>query len=115
MLFTSSLLSCSPQGEFAATPLIAASDKNHIEVARFLIEHGASIDYQTKVFDNLFLFSNLLIILHFCIPPQRGYSALQAACNNGNTDIVKLLIQSNANIELKNQVGFVLPIFIHHS
>ena len=61
MLFTSSLLSCSPQdGIDAATPLIAASGENHIEVARFLVEHGASINYQNQVFDILFfLFFNL--------------------------------------------------------
>ena len=46
VLFTSSLLSCSPQSEYAATPLIAASGKNHIEVARFLVEHGANVNYQ---------------------------------------------------------------------
>ena len=63
MLFISSLLSCSPQSDIATTPLIAASESNHnIEVARFLVEHGANIDYQNKVFDIL-LFSNLLIII----------------------------------------------------
>ena len=50
MLFTSSLLSCSPQDEYASNPLIAASDRNHVEVARFLVEHGASINYQNQVF-----------------------------------------------------------------
>ena len=49
VLFSYSLLSCSPQDEYAATPLIAASDKNHIEVARFLVEHGAIVNYQNKV------------------------------------------------------------------
>ena len=52
MLFT--LLSCSPQDEYAATPLIAACGENYIEVARFLVERGASMDYQNKVFDMLF-------------------------------------------------------------
>ena len=56
VLFTSSLLSCSPQDEYASTPLMAASDENHIEVARFLVEHGASINYQNQVFDNHFLY-----------------------------------------------------------
>ena len=65
MLFTSSLLSCSPQEVYAATPLIAASDENHIEVARFLVECGASIDYQNKVFDIHFLFSNCLLCYIF--------------------------------------------------
>ena len=53
---TSSLLSCLPQSEFAATPLMAASDKNHLEVTMFLISNGADVNRQTKVFDNV-LFS----------------------------------------------------------
>ena len=54
------------------------------------------------------LFSNLLIISQYCIPPHdRVETQLFKlhACVLGNTDIVKLLIQSNANIELKNKVG----------
>ena len=113
-LFTSSLLSCSPQdGVVAPTPLIAASGKNHIEVARFLVKQGASIDYQNQVF--LITTSYFLICLLYpnsCVPPQFGYSALQVACDRGNTDIIKLLIQSSANIELKNNVGFVLTIIL---
>ena len=49
MLFISSLLSCPLQDEYASNPLIIASAENHIEVARFLVEHGASINYQDKV------------------------------------------------------------------
>ena len=78
-------------------------------MARFLVEHGASIDYQNQVF--FITTSCFLICLLYpssCIPPQFGYSALQVACDRGNTDIVKLLIQSNANIELKNKVGLNL-------
>ena len=50
--FISLLLSCSPQDDHADTPLIIASNQNHTEVARFLVEYGASINYQDKVFDN---------------------------------------------------------------
>ena len=64
--------------------------------------------------DNHFLFSNLLSIPHSFIPPQFGDSPLYAACNCGSTDSVKLLIQSNANIELKNKVGFILIKLIIH-
>ena len=103
VLFTSSLLSCLPQDQFGATPLIAASIENHIQVIRFLIQSGASINKQNKVFDNLFCFHNLFTIPH--IPQQYGHSPLQGACDRGNTDIVKFLIQSNANIELENKVG----------
>ena len=103
MLFTSSLLSCLPQDKFGATPLITASIENHIQVVRFLVESGASINKQNKVFDNLFCFHNLFTIPH--IPPQNGNSPLQSACNKGQSKIVKFLIQSSANIELKNNVG----------
>ena len=116
MLFISSLLSCLPQDEYAATPLMTASEYNHIEVARFLVEHGAHINYRNKVFNNLFFcFLNLLILLNLEMPPQYGNSPLQTACNFGCTDIVKLLIQSNADIELQNKVGIVSTIIIHHS
>ena len=68
MLFTCSLLSRSPQSEYAATPLITASGENHIEVARFLVEHGASVNYQTKVFflNNFFVFLiyHIFVFLH---------------------------------------------------
>ena len=48
------------------------------------------------------------------ILPQDSRSPLQAACEGGYIGIVKLLIQSNANIELKNKVGVVLLI-IHNA
>ena len=73
-----------------------------------LLNMAQALIIRIRFFDNHFLFSNLLIMLHFCIPPQNGYSSLQVACDRGNTDIVKLLIQSNANIELKNKVGLNL-------
>ena len=70
MLFTSSLLSCSPQEPPCATPLIAASIQNHIKVARFLVERGASINYQNKVFDiNIFAY-NSTFTYHFTIERQ---------------------------------------------
>ena len=49
MLFISSLLSCLPQDDTAATPLIIACGLIHIEVARFLVEHGADTNLQNKV------------------------------------------------------------------
>ena len=61
-------MSCLPQDEYAATPLIAASVENHIEVARFLVEHGASINYRTKVLgysESVFLLLLMLFLLWF--------------------------------------------------
>ena len=47
--------------------------------------------------------------------PQKGNSPLQVACVYGNIEIVKLLIKSSADIELKNKVGVVLSIILNHS
>jgi hypothetical protein len=38
-----------PQETTRATPLSAACDENRLDVASFLIEKGASIDYQNTV------------------------------------------------------------------
>ena len=103
VLFTSSLLSCLPQDQFGATPLITACGENHLPIVRVLIENRANINYQKEVFDNLVCFHNLFTIPH--IPQQNGNSPLQCACIKGHLNIAKFLIQSNANIELKNKVG----------
>ena len=81
VLLTSSLLSYSPQDEPFATPLMAASVRNQIEVARFLVEHEASI-IRFLITSSYFLII-LLIIPLSCIefPPQYGNSALQVACD----------------------------------
>ena len=71
---------------------------------------GQALIIRIRFLISFILFSNLLISQSLF---QNGYSALQVACDSGNTDIVKLLIQSKANIELKNKVSFVLTI--HHS
>ena len=39
-----------PQDQFAATPLLTACEHNRLEVAQFLIQKGANIDYISKVF-----------------------------------------------------------------
>ena len=103
VLFTSSLLSCLPQDQFEGTPLMTACLEGHFKVTMFLINNGANVNVQSKVFDNLFYHHNLFTIPH--VPPQIGQSALQYACDRGHADIVKFLIQSHANIDLKNKVG----------
>ena len=42
-------MSCLPQDEFNATPLITACGNNKIDVAQFLIEKKANINYQNTV------------------------------------------------------------------
>ena len=82
---------------------MAASYENHPKVTRFLIVSGADLNHQTKVVFYV-MFHSMFTIPHTCILSQKGWSPLQIACDRGNIDIVKLLILSNANIELKNKV-----------
>ena len=40
-----------PQNELGETPLIRACACGHVEIARVLLEYGAYVDYQKKVFE----------------------------------------------------------------
>ena len=40
----------SPQDKYGATPLMVACRMNHLEVVSFLIENGADVNLQIKVF-----------------------------------------------------------------
>ena len=55
-----------PQDKYGATPLIVACGENHLEVVKFLTDHGADINLQTKVIICSHYFHHLLII-------ARGY------------------------------------------
>ena len=79
-----------------------ACEENQLEVASVLIESGAMVNYQNKVLIISIVFNDLLTLLGFS--PQKGWSALQAASQNGHKDVVKLLIQSRALLELRNKV-----------
>ena len=49
------------QAKYGATPLIVACGENHLEVVKFLIDHGADVNLQTKVFICSHCFNHLLI------------------------------------------------------
>ena len=40
------------QDEYGDTPLIAACRRGHVETARILLDHGANVDHQNKVWRN---------------------------------------------------------------
>ena len=52
----------SPQDKYGSTPLIAACDENHLEVVRFLIDHGADVNLPTKVFICSHCFHHIMLI-----------------------------------------------------
>ena len=40
-----------------------------------------------------------------CVSKQDGYTALMMASQNGQTEVVKLLLKEGADINIENQVG----------
>ena len=45
------------------------------------------------------------MIMSHVLHMQYGWSSLQGACDRGNLDIVKVLMEYHADIELKNKVS----------
>ena len=75
------------------TPLMKASARGHTEVVKMLLEHGAEIDYQTKIEP------------HDNIKDMEGLSALMVAAVSRQLETVKLLLDKGADIDLRNKEG----------
>ena len=66
-----------------STPLHLSSLKGHVDITRFLIEHGANPAAQD----------------------QRGSTPLYYASRNGRLDIARILVEHGANAEVQDQDG----------
>ena len=103
-----------PQDQFAATPLLAACEHNRLEVARFLIQKGANVNYKAKVFTTPIVFRTItthcFVVVFSFFFLQSGWSALLDACDEGHTAVVNLLIDSGAKLEIKNNVSVELLV-----
>ncbi|XP_046672408.1 ankyrin repeat domain-containing protein 17-like isoform X4 [Homalodisca vitripennis] len=67
----------------ASTPLMEAAQEGHLDLVRYLLEARADVHAQT----------------------QTGDTALTYACENGHTDVADLLIQYGANLEHESEGG----------
>lgn len=67
----------------ASTPLMEAAQEGHIELVRFLLDTGAHVHAQT----------------------QTGDTALTYACENGHTDVAEVLLQYDAELEHESEGG----------
>ena len=76
------------------TPLFLASVKGHTEIVRLLLEAGANPN--AKMDDNVESYLKLPGILQS--EGIHDVTALHAASQNGHTDIVKLLLESGADV-----------------
>ena len=70
------------------TPLIACCNQKNFEMAHFLIQNGADVNYTTNC----------------------GLTPLIVACMNGNSEMAQFLVEQGANVNQKDDNG-VTPIF----
>jgi len=105
------------------TPLLIATHKNYIEVAKHLIDAGADINQQDHLQDSAYLYAGaqgkteiLKYMLGHAEPNQKvvnryGGNALIPAAEKGHLDNVKLLLQDGrADIDHQNKFGYTALI-----
>lgn len=90
--------------------LIMACNRDHYEFAKYLLDHGANPNIITKFSFPLKIaagrgFVDIVnLLLHYDADINQisefGISALHNACSNNNIDIVKILINSGANVNI---------------
>ena len=110
------------------TPLMIASENNHLNAVSFLIEHGANIDLQdengyTAVHYAVGNDCNSCDVLSCLLKnganvdagTNNNYTPLMVASDCGNVDVVNFLIQHGADIQLRDKDGkTALHYAVHH-
>ena len=108
----------SRKGTLGRSPLIVACEKGHVDVARLLLNHGASADFPTLYngwYPLHFAAKNghaeivRLLLSHNAkidrLRLEDEATALWLAASRGSTEIVKILLDSGANMEARTQFG----------
>ncbi|XP_062614952.1 uncharacterized protein LOC134276703 [Saccostrea cucullata] len=65
------------------SPLVVASLYGHTDIVQYLLQHGASVNYQD----------------------QDGITALHEACQEGNEEVIRTLLSFGADVNLKDNDG----------
>ena len=87
------------------TPLIGACMTGQTDIAKLLLEHKATVDYQDEVICSMSEAAvGQLGIVSSCYLLQGGVSALTAASAYGHTAIVILLLDYGARADLFGKV-----------
>lgn len=100
------LLNCKDASGQSA--LMHAISSGNIKAARYLIEKGASINDVDNEGENALFFAiskNMFDILPCLIECDKKNEAFIYAVNNGNTEIVRYLIDNGAEIDFKDSQG----------
>lgn len=100
-----------------ATPVLAATQGNHVEVVRLLIARGANVNAQDDQQDSAFLLasaSGYLEIVRATLAAgadlsstnRYGGSALIPACHHGHVKTVRLLLGTAIAVDHVNKLGW---------
>ena len=95
------------QNKYGWSALMMASLNNHADVVRLLLEHQASVDIQEhwgySILEN---HAGVQLPIHEISavqPKNKGGSALMLAAQAGNIEIIKLLLEYKASVNLQSQ------------
>ena len=96
------------QTKLRSSPLGIACYNNHLQIAQMLINNGANISYKNSVCDNNYCYYCFHTFKEY-LSPQSGNTILHLASMQGHPEVVKLLVQSHANVNVKNNVSTKSP------
>jgi ankyrin repeat protein len=108
---------------YNVTPLLEATGEGHLEMARFLIEHGAEVDFTGMSEGSpltLAAYCGKLELLQLLLAagadpnlslPGGGETALHMAAVRSHTEAVLLLLHAAANPNLHAKSGVVTSMF----
>lgn len=99
------------------TPLLLATDRNHLEVARALINASADVNAKNRIHDSAYLLAGAqgrLDILSLTLSHgadlkstnRYGGTALIPACERGHVEVVKTLLQAGVDPNHINNLGW---------
>jgi len=99
------------------TPVLAATDGNHLEVVRYLIARGADVNAQDAQKDSAFLLASargstdivratLQAGADLRSTNRYGGTGLIPACHHGHVDTVRLLLTTNIDVNHVNNLGW---------
>jgi ankyrin repeat protein len=91
-------------GPWGTTLLYSAARNNLIPLVKYLVDDAqCSVNAQNQQHIERALSKEMITDPNYQVLPRHGSTALHAACFGGHLDIVKYLIQHNANYYIRNQ------------